>query len=43
MMYYVEMKDDDGKYVPLGILTLREAITISWECGHRAIHTKKVG
>lgn len=36
-MFYVEMKNKQGEYEPLGVMTMAEAFTWSWNHGHAAL------
>lgn len=41
-MFYVEMKNKQGEYEPLGIMTMAKAIEHSWECDHAALQFTRV-
>lgn len=41
-MFYVEMKNKQGEYEPLGIMTMAKAIEHSWERDHAALQFTRV-
>lgn len=36
-IFFVEMKNKQGEYEPLGVMTMAKAIEHSWESGHAAL------
>ena len=40
--FYVEMKNAQGEYEPLGVMTMAKAIEHSWECDHAALQLTRV-
>jgi len=41
-MFIVSLKNDQGEYVPHGVMSLREAIKLQFETGH-AVWLQSVG
>ena len=36
-VFYVEIKNTQGEYEPLGIMTMQQAIEIAWERDHATL------
>ena len=36
-VFYVEIKNTQGEYEPLGIMTMQQAIEIAWEHDHATL------
>lgn len=41
-VFYVEIKNTQGEYEPLGIMTMQQAIEIAWERDHAAIQMSPI-
>lgn len=41
-IFFVEMKNKQGEYEPLGVMTMAKAIEHSWECDHAALQFTRV-
>ena len=40
--FYVEMKNANGEYEPVGVMTMAKAIEMSWEHDHAAIQMQPI-
>lgn len=40
--FYVEMKNANGEYEPVGVMTMTKAIEMSWEHDHAAIQMSPI-
>ena len=40
--FYVEMKNANGEYEPIGVMTMAKAIEMSWEHDHAAIQMQPI-
>ena len=40
--FFVEMKNDQGEYEPLGVMTAQAALEYSWKHDHRAVKLHRV-
>lgn len=41
-LFYTEIKNAQGKYEPLGVMTMAKAIEHSWEYDHAALQFTRV-
>ena len=41
-LFYVEMKNNQGEYEPLGIMTMEQTFTYSWQHGHATVKFTEV-
>lgn len=41
-LFYFEMKNAQGEFEPLGVMTLHDALEYSWTHGHASLRFEKV-
>lgn len=41
-MFYVEMKNAQGEYEPLGVMTMEDAFKYAWSHGHATVKFTEV-
>ena len=41
-LFYFEMKNKDGEFEPLGVMTLHDALEYSWKHGHASLKFEQV-
>ena len=41
-LFYFEMKNNEGEFEPLGVMTIHDAIEYSWNHGHASLKFEQV-